>query len=74
MLGCSFGESLLGRFRNSITDAEDQFQDFLAEKQSLIFVLNCENWNEKIALLLSDGKMHCLVTLIPFGAVLNVKN
>lgn len=61
----------VGGSRSSIADAEDQFRDFQAGKQSLIFVLNCKNWNKKIAPLLSDGKCIVLLHRFPLGLELS---
>lgn len=43
---CSVSPPSVGGSGSSITDTKDQFQDFLAEKQPLIFVLNCKNQNK----------------------------
>lgn len=61
----------VGGSGSSITDAEDQFQDFQTGKQPLIFVLNCKNQNKKIAPLLSDGKCIVLLHRFPLGLVLS---
>lgn len=45
---CSVSPPSVGGSGSSITDTEDQFQDFLAEKQPLIFVLSCKNRNKKL--------------------------
>lgn len=68
---CSATPPLVGGSGSSITDAEDQFQDFPTKKQPLIFVLNCKNWNKKVALLLSDGKCIVLLHRFPLGLVLS---